>query len=537
MTGLRVAVVVGRGSALETRSIVPGLGQRTATDPLSRPRRPVSEIAVTAVTLLVVTGLGAVAGPAIAQIPRALIDRAPTVAVTHHVGTFNGETIPYQAIVEEHILRGPDSVPNASLVTISYVRTDVADRARRPVLFAFNGGPGASSSPLHMNGLGPRLGTPQGTAPNPHSVLDATDLIFIDPVGTGFSRPYTTEAGQQFYWTRSGDAASVAEVIGRWLRKYGRELSPRFVAGESYGTTRIGVILSSHPGLRFDGVLLIAFTGLGPNAGREMPYVTALPTMAASAWYHERIDRRGRKVQEVYAEAVEFARTEYLPALVLGWSIAPSAKRELAERMASFIGLPARFIEARHLRISKDDWMLNLLRDRDLRTGMLDTRVTAARDTTRTGGLADPALAGGTLRIGTAMLAPAIVPGTNSTAAGPSRPASALEVYLKRDLQFETLESYRSLNLDLNGIFNHEDRADPGPAIADAMRRHPTMRLFWTAGYYDLTTPAYAAQYALDQVGIPPERTTAVLVPGAHAVFADESNRASLGTQLRAWLR
>src|SRR5262249_48306471 len=144
-----------------------------------------------------------------------------------------------------HILKGPDSIPNAFLVTIAYVRDDVRDKSTRPVMFAFNGGPGASSSPLHFSGIGPRMGGPGGgkAVNNPYSILDATDLVFIDPVGTGFSRPYTTEIGKQFYWNVNGDAASVARVIDQWLTKYGRETSPRYMIGESYGTTRIGAIL------------------------------------------------------------------------------------------------------------------------------------------------------------------------------------------------------------------------------------------------------------------------------------------------------
>jgi carboxypeptidase C (cathepsin A) len=473
------------------------------------------------------------------QIPAALATRAPVVATTQHSGVFGGETVAYTAIVEEHILQGPDSVPNASLVTISYVRDGVSDRTKRPVMFVFNGGPGASSSPLHMNGLGPRRTTADGTVENPNSILDATDLVFIDPVGTGFSRPYTTEAGKQFYWNRTGDAASVKRVIDRWLAKYGREASPRYLAGESYGTMRIGAIFRNQPDAKFDGVVLVAVVGDFGGAGREMPYVTALPTMATSAWYWNKIDRKGRTLDQVYREAVQFARTEYLMALVQGFGLPPAEKKRIARDMSALVGLPADFIESKNLRLSNDDWMLNILKDRNLRTGMLDTRVTAPRDTARTGGINDPALGGGTMRIGTAMLAPAIVPGAEAAAAGPSDPprrASALETYLQQDLRFRTLESYRSLNLDINAVWNYDDRGETNSYIAAAMRANPAMRVFWTGGYFDLTTPLYGTQYVLDQVGMPPERTVAMLLPGPHGVFADEANRAVLAARLRTWI-
>jgi carboxypeptidase C (cathepsin A) len=477
----------------------------------------------------------AASSPAHGQIPQSLIDRQPSVAVTTHRGKFGGETVAYTAIVEEQILKGADSIPNASLVTIAYLRDGVTDASRRPVMFVFNGGPGASSSPLHMNGLGPRRTSGDSTVDNPTSVLDVTDLVFIDPVGTGFSRPYTTEVGKQLYWSRTGDAASVMRAIDLWLARHRREHSPRYLAGESYGAMRVGLIFRTRKDARFDGVLLVAIPGEGANQGREMPYVTTLPSMASSAWYWEKIDRKGRTVAQLFDDAVLFARTEYLAALVQGWNLPPAEKTRVARKMSALVGLPAAYIEENNLRVSKDDWMLTILKDRNLRTGMLDTRVTAARDTTRTGGLADPALGGGAMRIGTAMLAPAIVPG--SVAPEASRRLSALETYLKRDLQFQTLESYRSLNLDINGVWNHEDRGETNSPIAEAMRANPHMRLFWTGGYYDLTTPIYGTQYSFDQAGIPADRTTAALLPGPHGVFADQSNREWLAGRLRQWIR
>lgn len=480
----------------------------------------------------------AIALPLHAQVPQALIDRVPSVARTTHAVVTGGQTVSYTAIVEEHILKGPDSIPNASLVTIAYVRDVVTDRAARPVMFVFNGGPGASSSPLHMAGLGPRLRSGDSIVSNPHTLLDATDLVFIDPVGTGFSRPYTTEAGKAYYWSRTGDAVSVKAAIDMWIRKHGREASPRYLAGESYGASRVGLIYRHNKDAAFDGVLLVATPGEGSNQGREMPYVTTLPTMATSAWYWEKVERQGRTLEQVYREAVTFARTEYLSALVLGWSIPAAEKSRIAEKMSALVGLPASLMEEKNLRLSRDDWMLSILKDRNLRTGMLDTRVTAVRDTTRRGGLNDPALGGGNFRIGTAMLAPAIVPGSEG-AASPGQPPtpSSLERYLKQDLKFRTLESYRSLNLDINGVWNHEDRRESNSYIAAAMRANPTLKLFWTAGYYDLTTPAYGTQYSFDQAGMPAARTTSAILAGPHGVFADEANRAVLAARLREWLR
>lgn len=477
---------------------------------------------------------------AVAQIPQPLIDRGPARAETHHVGTFGGTRVPYTALVEEHVLRGSDSIPSASLITIAYLREAVNDPTTRPVAFVFNGGPGSSSSPLHMNGMGPRLVSGDSTVPNAESILDATDLVFIDPVGTGFSRPYTTEVGRRAYWTSKGDAAAVAQVIERWLDAHGRRASPRYLIGESYGTVRAGWILHARPQLQFDGVLLISVAAFLRNGGREMPQVAAFTAMATSAWYHQRVPRAGRTVEQVYREAVDFARTDYLTALVRGASL-PAAERErVAARMSQFIALPTDFILERRLRISKDDWMLNVLRSDNLRTGMLDTRITAPRDTTRTGGLNDPALAGGRLRIGTAMLAPSVVPGSAQAMLerpDTTAPPTPLERYLRRDLQFPTLESYRSLNLDINGVWTYDAEVDAFEAVGEAMKRFPRMRMAWMAGYFDLTTPAYESEYIFDQVGIPSDRTTALVVPGAHGSIADPTQRPALARALRAWIR
>jgi carboxypeptidase C (cathepsin A) len=218
------------------------------------------------------------------------------VVVTKHTGVFNGQKVAYTATVAEYLVAGADGKPGAEIVTIAYAR-DVKSPVQRPVMFVYNGGPGASSSPLHMNGLGP-MRKVAADAPkdgpafrdNPFSPLDAFDLVFIDPVGTGYSRPLG-DADTKAWYSRSGDAQAVGSVIKQWLKANQREASPRYMTGESYGTTRAAMILKVVPDLKFDGVALVAL--VADTSGREMPYVAALPTMAAGAWYHQRVDRKG----------------------------------------------------------------------------------------------------------------------------------------------------------------------------------------------------------------------------------------------------
>jgi carboxypeptidase C (cathepsin A) len=478
------------------------------------------------------------------SIPRALATKQPSVAVTKHSGEFGGQKVDYTATVEEHILNGPDGVPNAALVTIAYVRDGVRDRANRPVAFVFNGGPGASSSPLHFNGIGPRVGGQAGSnTANPHSLLDVTDLVFIDPVGTGFSRPFTREAGVKYYWHQAGDAASVRAAIGRWLKKNDRERSPRYLIGESFGTSRIGTILANHPEMKWDGVVLVS--GVASGAGvPNMNYLRGLPSMAVSAWHFEKIPRKGRTVDQIWDEAVKFTRAVYAPALAKGDALSAAEKKALAQQLAGFTGLPVAFIEEKNLRLTPSDFLMNLLKDQNLRISNQDTRrtgplVLSAEEAARQ----SPAEGLGGTAIGTAMQGPALMPGSDTALVNgdtTKRSISALERYLRKDLGFQTPETYRSLNLDINPLFRtggNTLRMDPAPQVAERMKTDPNMRLFWIQGYYDLNTPAYSVVHAYEAAGIPKDRTTGMMALGPHTVFGPEESKKPLSAALRAWIK
>ena len=456
-----------------------------------------------------------------AAAPAQAADPAPRVAVTQHVGHFNSQTVNYTATVAEHFLHDASGAPTASVVTIAYVRDGVADPGKRPVLFAFNGGPGASSSPTHTQALGPMIRNDAGLnnrsaeafRENASSPLDAVDLVFIDPVGTGFSRPLPGVDAKPYY-SVTGDALEVKGIIADWLKAHHREASPRYMLGESYGTNRAAAIVKNGKDLPFDGVMLVA---LAANVGgREMPYVSALPTMAAGAWYHRKIDRKGRTVEQVFNEALEFARTDYVTALIKGGSLPAAEKRRIAVRMAALIGLPADFIEAHDLRISKNDYMFNLLRDKTLRTGLLDVTVTGPLLPNADGGIDDPALD----------VQPKGPPGAaplTPDKIGPV-PSPAVGAYLTNDLKFPSTDTYIGVNFSVNAQWNYERRTNDFEDLAAAMRANPKMRLFWAGGYYDLTTPAYGARYTLDQVGVPPAQLTANYFPGPHGVYTGEAN-------------
>jgi carboxypeptidase C (cathepsin A) len=484
--------------------------------------------------------------PAIAQdtakapapIPQALIDHKPSISVTRQTGTFGLRAVDYTATVEEHILKGSDSIPNAFLVTIAYVRDGIGDQTQRPVTFAFNGGPGASSSPLHFSGIGPRMATRDGgSVNNPNSILDATDLVFIDPVGTGFSRPYTTDVGKEYYWNVAGDVASVAQVIRTWLRESHRESSPRYLIGESYGTTRIGEILQRQKDLKFDGVVLVS--AVGGTDGSDVAYIKNIPSMAVSAWYHEKVPRNGRTVDQVWAEAIDFVKAEYIPALAKKDSLPAADKTRLANRLSALTGLPAELIGQKNLRLSAQDWLLNILKDKGLRVSNQDTRATGPLVlTAEQAAASSPAEGLGGTRIGTAMQAPAVVPGSEPAVTQQATP-SGLENYLKQDLRFRTLESYRSLNLDINGFWQlgTSSNIEAARGVAEGMRENPKMRMFWIQGYFDLNTPAYGALYSYEQAGLTGDRVTGVMTPGPHTAFATDESKRLLAAALRKWIR
>lgn len=452
----------------------------------------------------------------------------PRLAVTRHTTTIGGRPVAYGARVGETHVPDPAGRPAAAVVTIAYFRSDVRDRRRRPVIFCFNGGPGASSSPLHMRAMGPVVRDAAGPGDrsqtalltNAFSPLDVADLVFIDPVSTGFSRAFPGVDPKPFYNTRF-DAITMAEVIKTWLRENGREASPRYLAGESYGTTRAPLILRHAPDLRFDGVLLISGGGSweGPNAND----INGLPTMAAAAWYHERIPRRGRTVEQVVDEATAFATGDYAAVLAKA-DLDAAGRRRMAERMSEFIGLPADLIEARGLRVSQNVFMFNLLKDRGLRIGKLDTRITAPLVENAQGAIDDPAL-------NVVKTTPGAPPPTPASLGAIESPVVGR--YVRERLGFPSADPYYGVNFTANSQWVWEPAPRSAEIMAEAMARDPQLRLFSTMGVYDLGA---ADGPGFDQAGVPKARLTLQRLAGPHEVYDGEANRAAFNDAVRRFV-
>ena len=485
---------------------------------------------VVALAVLGVTASGAWAAPV----------RTPRSAMTHLVWTSSAAKVRYTAWVEDNFVNDAHGKPGASIITVAYTRDGVTDPARRPVIFAFNGGPGAAGSMLNLGGIGPvrLIGKPKGEPgerpgmpqaghyqDNPESLIGAADLVFIDPVSTGFSRAFPGENPRQWY-TDASDAASVTQAIEHWLTVHHRWASPRYLIGESYGTERVGMMLAKDKRLRFDGVVLVALAV--PAEGRLIPYVTSLPTMAAGAWYHHQIARDGRTVEQVFAQAERFARTDYLDALFRGSSLPRADRTRIAERMSALIGLPASLIEARGLRIDKNTYMFNLLKDEHLRTGLLDVRVTGQLIKNGQGAIDDPALGA---------LPKKLLGSTHLTAAS----LGILENpmiggYLKHELHFPTKQQYYSINFIANSKWKYNRRFDAVAAVSKAMKAQPKLRLMWVQGMYDLTCPADLSHYTIDQDGVPANRLTALVLPGPHSAYTTKQTLPIFVSALRRFI-
>jgi carboxypeptidase C (cathepsin A) len=485
--------------------------------------------------LAVLAAFGVVArGASAAPVP------TPRSAVTHHLWSARGVHVRYTAWVEDNFVDDAHGRPGASVITVAYTRDGVADRAHRPVIFAFNGGPGAAGSMLNFSGIGPvRLVGPKTGGPgerpgmpeaghyqdNPQSLIGAADMVFIDPVSTGFSRAFAGENPRQWY-TDPSDAASVTQAIEHWLTVHHRWASPRYLIGESYGTERVGMMLAKDKRLRFNGVVLVALAV--PAQGRLIPYVTSLPTMAAGAWYHHKIARDGRTVEQVFADAERFARTDYLEALFRGSDLPGADRTRIAERMSALIGLPASLIEAKDLRIDKNTYMFNLLKGEHLRTGLLDVRVTGPLIRNGQGAIDDPALGA---------LPKKLLGSKHLTAASMGILKNPMiGGYLRHELRFPTKRQYYSINFIANSKWKYNARFDAVAAVSEAMKAQPALRLMWVQGMYDLTCPADLSRYTIDQDGVPAHRLTALVLPGPHSAYTTKQTLPVFVSALRRFV-
>jgi carboxypeptidase C (cathepsin A) len=459
----------------------------------------------------------------------------PIVSITKHTGTFGGTTVAYTATARETFLKGEDGMPKASIYSTAYVK-DGKD-PNRPITFLFNGGPGSGSLWLHMGAFGPkRVAIPSdarddGAPPypivaNPDSLLDATDIVFIDPVGTGFSRALgKTEA--KTYWGVTADAKSIAEFIRLWLGENGRWNAPKYLGGESYGTTRSAAVANelegSYNDVALNGIILIStildFGAQAEVPGNEMAYVVNLPTMATTAWFHNKVADKPADVATFAAEARVFAAGPYLAALMKGNKLAGEERAGLRRQLARFTGLSEQFLENADLRVVPSRFYKELLRDRKLTVGRLDSRYTGTDfDNAGEEPDNDPSFYG----IDASYTA-------------------AMNTYVRGELGFKTERQYSTIGgvgdwdwklrgRDANFYFNVT------PYLGKAMRENSGLRVFNAAGWYDFATPFFGAEHALTRTGIPADRIDWHYYGAGHMMYVRESDLTALSRDIRAFI-
>ena len=461
-----------------------------------------------------------------------LVDDSPAAPAvrTRHRGTFNDQDLAFDVVTGETVLVGEDGQAATTVFSTAYIRTDVRDATTRPVLFLFNGGPGASSSPLHL-GIGPvrrPLSDRDGSlVANEHSVLDATDMVFIDPPGTGYSRLYREGAGEAF-WGIEEDADAILFFINDWITRLDRRGSPIFLMGESYGGTRAVTMLARSESVRFSGAMLLSpgldFTSGTPVVGNNLPYIFRLPSMAATAAYHGVINRGERSFEEVFEQAAKFAQTKYATALYQGNTLGNEELQQIASELAKLIGLSQEYLIAQNLRISTEEFSDALLTNQGFRTGRLDARVTGA--------IADYE----------GKRPPRNDPSMGASGRGGRGTGELLDEYFKTRLGTDINRHYRSLNLDLNSKWNYEREDAPRfyltvvPLLEQAIKEDPDLRIFVGSGVFDLVTPVMAARFVTSQMDITRDRFTYAVYEAGHTVFDHEESRVRLGNDVRAFI-
>ncbi|MFJ7215040.1 alpha/beta fold hydrolase [Amycolatopsis sp. NPDC098790] len=444
--------------------------------------------------------------------------------------TIAGTPVEYTVAWTELPLIGDDGAADATISATTYLAHDSSPD--RPVTFLFNGGPGASSSPLHMNAFGPRILATEASGerapvPNPESLLDRTDLVFIDPVGTGFSRTLR-DGGEQPYLSVHGDAKAVERFIRHWLAENDRGDSPVYLVGESFGGFRLATLCATIADLPVHGLVFLSTmldaSAMSSTPGNDLPHVFELPAMAVAAWAHGRASLGATTAQAVFDEADEFARDDYLRALYRGSALPDADRDRVAARVAELIGLPVEQVLAADLRVDSEDFLRTLLADRALVTGRLDTRISGPVPTPppgdRPAAADDPALGIGRANV---------------------RHSAELAAYL-RDVAGVTTEApYVSLSLELNFRFDWRPE-HPRPAfytnatvhVGQLLRQRPEARVLVLGGYFDLATPIAGARHAITHAGVPPERVDVVRLACGHSLTGPALHTAA--TAVRAFL-
>lgn len=462
--------------------------------------------------------------------------------VTHHTLVLNGRTLAYTARAGTITLRNEDSQPTARVFYTAYT-LDGADPSKRPVTFMYNGGPGSSTMWLRMGSFGPvRVETPDGRlagpppyriVPNQYSLLDRTDMVFIDMPGSGFGRIIGAGTRKDF-WGVDQDAAAFGQFIQRYIATFKRWNSPRFLFGESYGTTRSCVLASylQNHGVGLNGVVLLSsylnnnvdYNDGAPVGGGDWGYVLNLPTETATAWYHHALPQT-TSLNSLLSNVESFAMTDYLGALAQGTLLPPDRYNDIVAKLHQYTGLSEQYIRNSNLRVPYDRFQSELLRERGQTVGRIDARFqTYVLDR------------------------PEVAPDWDATdAAIDSAFTTASNYYLRQVLKFNTPLLYRANIYDLiygdgqTWDFKHGFNVqvlNVAPDLAQAMTYDPHLKVFSGNGYFDFATPYFATVYVLNHLGIAPSlrhNITFGFYASGHMVYLQPQSLARFHDDLERW--
>ena len=444
-----------------------------------------------------------------AQENKPKVDAQDVIVETKHQATINGQEIHYTVTAGTIVLKEETETDEksegekakATLFFVAYTRDDVDDQQARPLTFSFNGGPGSSSVWLHMGVLGPRrvllddmgnpLPPPFTLVNNEYSLLDKSDLVFIDPVGTGYSRMVTGEKVTE-YLTYQKDIEAVGAFIHLYTTRYQRWASPKFLIGESYGTTRAAGLaghLQQRYGLFLNGVMLVSvvlnFQTLDFNPGNDLPYILFLPSYTATAWYHNRLnDNLQKNLKKALAEVEAFALREYTVALMQGDALPAAEQGKIIRKLARYTGLSSDYIKHTNLRIEIMRFTKELLREQRRTIGRLDSRFQGLdRDAAGENFEFDPSMYN--------------ITGTYT---------AVFNHYIRTDLGFQSDLPYEILNNRTHQRWRYDTHENRYLNVADILRQaismNPYLKVFVASGYYDLATPYLATDYTFNHLSL-----------------------------------
>jgi carboxypeptidase C (cathepsin A) len=440
-------------------------------------------------------------------------------SVTHHNARIGGQQINYTATAGTYVIKSDDGTPKASIFYVAYIKDEMPDVSKRPLSFVYNGGPGSASLFTHM-GLGPKrivltddghgMPAPYSIVENNSSFLDATDLVFVDAISTGYSRPAPGENTSQFYGTLQ-DATWFSDFIYQFLTRNERWASPKFLIGESYGTTRsaqLASILQQRHQIYLNGIVLVSSVAFA-NWGADDRFKFFLPTYTVSAWYHHLLppDLQKENIESVAQAARQFAHGEYAAALEKGDQLPVSEYKRVVQELARFTALSPKYIEETNLRISPQRWFKELLRDKRLTVGRLDSRFT----------------------------------GTDVDAAGERNEYDSSEAsyegaysamfhdYVRRELKWNTDMFYT-----ITANVRPWDQGQPGQvaeSLRSAMTQQGSLKVLVAAGYYDLATPFNGIEQTVSHMNLEPpfrKKVSFAYYEAGHMMYIDKKAREKL---------